>query len=154
MDDVEVSGDDQSMGDEDSLMDFMDADGLDDQSLDVSADFYRAFDNQQLNINPQVRINPTIRLFPTSVDFLAIRFHHMVEKCSSVTLVSLDSLQTTWKKLEKLANVYANIQKSAKHTIRGGISTITKRFANANNENIAGRDPDSEQNTSTVHRCE
>lgn len=27
MDDVEVSGDDQSMGDEDSLMDFMDADG-------------------------------------------------------------------------------------------------------------------------------
>ena len=69
----------------------------------------------------------------------------MVEKCSSATLTLLDSPQATWKKLGKLANVYANIQKSAKHYIRGGISTITKRFAKANNENIAGHDPDSEQ---------
>ena len=43
-----------------------------------------------------------------------IKFHLKVEKCSSVTLALLDSLQTTLKKLVKRVNVYENTRKSAK----------------------------------------
>ena len=45
IDDVDVSGGESSEED-DSLMDIMDQDGLDDRSLDQSVYFYRAFDNQ------------------------------------------------------------------------------------------------------------
>ena len=56
-----------------------------------------------------------------------------------------------WDAALKLSDVKLELLKEEdkylfiENGIRGGISTITKRFAKANNENIAAHDPDSEQ---------
>ena len=62
IDDVDVSSGESSEED-DSLMDIMDQDGLDDRSLDQSVYFYRAFDNQMAdssNIDSSIMNNQSL----------------------------------------------------------------------------------------------